>query len=62
MTLRDSSGTIQIGLSNKLLADSWELVKLLELGDIVGVQGKLGKTKTGEITIWVEKIVLLANR
>lgn len=61
MTLRDSSGTIQIGLSNKLLAADWEVVKLLELGDIVGVKGKLGKTKTGEITIWVEKIALLSK-
>jgi lysyl-tRNA synthetase class 2 len=61
MTLRDSSGTIQIGLSNKLLADSWELVKLLDLGDTIGVRGKLGKTKTGEITIWVEELVLLAK-
>jgi lysyl-tRNA synthetase, class II len=61
MTLRDSSGTIQIGLSNKLLAADWEMVKLLELGDIIGVRGKLGKTKTGEITIWVEKIVLLSK-
>jgi lysyl-tRNA synthetase class 2 len=61
MTLRDSSGTIQIGLSNKLLTADWELVKLLELGDIVGVKGKLGKTKTGEITIWVEKISLLSK-
>jgi lysyl-tRNA synthetase class 2 len=61
MTLRDSSGIIQIGLSNKLLADSWELIKLLELGDTIGVHGKLGKTKTGEITIWVEKLVLLCK-
>jgi lysyl-tRNA synthetase, class II len=61
MTLRDSSGIIQIGLSNKLLAESWELIKLLELGDTIGVHGKLGKTKTGEITIWVEKLVLLCK-
>jgi lysyl-tRNA synthetase class 2 len=61
MTIRDSSGTIQIGLSNKLLADSWGLVKLLDLGDTIGVRGKLGKTKTGEITIWVENVVLLSK-
>ena len=61
MTIRDSSGTIQIGLSNKLLADSWELAKLLDLGDMIGVRGKLGKTHTGEITIWVEKFMLLSK-
>ena len=61
MTLRDRSGTIQIGLSKKLLAEQWQLVKLLELGDIIGAAGQLGKTKTGEITIWVEKVILLSK-
>lgn len=53
ITLRDSSGTIQIGLSKTLLGESWPLAKLLELGDIIGASGQLGRTKTGEITIWV---------
>ncbi|MHC5156542.1 MAG: lysine--tRNA ligase [Planctomycetota bacterium] len=61
ITLRDSSGTIQLGLSRKLLADQWPLLKLLELGDIVGARGSLGKTKTGEITIWAEEITLLSK-
>ena len=34
ITLRDSSGTIQLGLSKKLLETQWELIKLVELGDI----------------------------
>jgi lysyl-tRNA synthetase class 2 len=61
ITLRDSSGTIQIGLSKQLLVDRWEVLKLLDLGDIVWVEGQLGKTKTGEITIWVEKIEMLSK-
>ena len=61
MTLRDRSGTIQVGLSKKLLADQWQLVKLLELGDIIGATGQLGKTKTGEITIWADEVVLLSK-
>jgi lysyl-tRNA synthetase class 2 len=55
VTLRDWSGTIQLGLSKKLLDEQWQLAKLLELGDIIGAAGQLGKTKTGEITIWVAK-------
>ena len=55
LTLRDWSGTIQVGLSKKLLGEQWQLAKLLELGDIIGAAGQLGKTKTGEITIWVAK-------
>jgi len=53
ITLRDRSDTIQLGLSKKLLGPQWQLAKLLELGDIIGAEGKLGKTRTGEITIWV---------
>jgi len=52
MTLRDRAGTLQVGLSKKMLGDQWALAKKLELGDIVGCAGKLGKTRTGEITVW----------
>ena len=52
MTLRDSSGSIQIGISKKMIGTQWDLAKLLELGDWIGVEGPLARTKTGEITIW----------
>ncbi len=61
ITLRDRSGTIQIGLSKKLLSEQWTLAKLLELGDIIGASGQLGKTKTGEITIWADNLELLSK-
>lgn len=61
MTLRDSSGTIQLGLSRKQLETQWELIKLLELGDVAAAEGPLGRTKTGEITIFVESITLLSK-
>jgi lysyl-tRNA synthetase class 2 len=55
ITLRDRTGTIQVGLSKGMLTEQWTLAKLLDIGDIIGASGKLGKTKTGEITIWVEE-------
>ncbi|MHC4536495.1 MAG: lysine--tRNA ligase [Planctomycetota bacterium] len=61
ITLRDRSGTIQVGLSKKLLTEQWSLAKLLELGDIIGAAGQLGRTKTGEITIWVDDLVFLSK-
>jgi lysyl-tRNA synthetase class 2 len=61
ITLRDRGGTIQVGLSKKLLGEQWQLAKLLELGDIIGAAGQLGKTKTGEITIWADNIALLSK-
>jgi lysyl-tRNA synthetase class 2 len=64
ITLRDWSGTIQVGLSKKLLGEGesgWPLAKLLELGDVIGAGGQLGKTKTGEITIWVDSLCILSK-
>jgi len=57
ITLRDWSGVIQVGLSKKLLGGQWTLAKLLDLGDIIGVGGRLGRTKTGEITIWADPVL-----
>ncbi len=61
ITLRDRSGTIQVGMSRKLMSEQWQLTKLLELGDIIGAAGQLGKTKTGEITIWADSLTLLSK-
>ena len=61
ITLRDWSGTIQTGLSKKLLSEQWPLAKLLEPGDVIGAAGQLGKTKTGEITIWTDSLTLLSK-
>lgn len=61
ITLRDSSGTIQLGLSKKILAEQWDFVKLLELGDIIGARGQLSRTRTGEITIWSEEVTILSK-
>jgi len=61
ITLRDRSGTIQTGLSKKLLGEQWKLAKLLDLGDTIGASGQLGKTKTGEITVWADSVTLLSK-
>lgn len=61
MTLRDSAGTIQVGYSKKMCAGIWPLIKLFELGDIIGVTGQLGRTRTGEITIWAETATMLCK-
>jgi lysyl-tRNA synthetase class 2 len=39
----------------------FELYRLLDMGDIIGVSGHLFRTKTNELTIWVKDIVLLAK-
>ncbi|HKN59628.1 MAG TPA: OB-fold nucleic acid binding domain-containing protein, partial [Candidatus Acidoferrales bacterium] len=38
---------------------AFKLFQLLDLGDIIGVSGHLFRTKTNELTIWVEQLELL---
>jgi lysyl-tRNA synthetase class 2 len=61
LTLRDGTGDLQVGLSKKAVAQDWPVVKLLDLGDIIGIEGALGTTKTNEITIWADKLALLTK-
>ena len=62
LTVRDLTGDLQFGLSKKGVAgNGFKAAKLLDLGDIVGVEGVLGKTKTGELTLWVSEFTLLAK-
>lgn len=42
-------------------AAAWQAAKLLDLGDIVGAEGRLGRTKTGELTLWVDRFRVLAK-
>ncbi len=51
-TIQDKTGRIQIYISiNDVGEEAYELFKTADIGDIVGVYGKVMKTKTGEITI-----------
>ena len=60
--LRDETGQMQIALRKNALDDTgWALAKLLDLGDIVAVAGPLQRTRTGEITIWAERLTLLCK-
>ncbi len=60
-TVRDARDTIQLGLSKAQLSDQWPILKQLDLGDIVGADGVLGMTKTGELTVWVDNLTMLAK-
>ena len=63
MTLRDGTGDFQIGVSKAAVKpEEFEVaIKLLNLGDIIGVEGPMGKTKTGELTIWPTSVTLLSK-
>ena len=60
--LRDLSGEIQLYFRKDVLGEeSYNLFKLLDLGDIVGVGGTVFVTHTGETTIRVESWQLLSK-
>ena len=60
--LEDRSGKIQIYVKVDMVgAKQYELVKLLDLGDVIGVEGPLFRTKTGEVTLRVQRLTLLTK-
>jgi len=59
--LEDSSGAIQVFLQRDALADVYDDFKTWDVGDVVGADGVLFKTKTGELSVRVERLVLLTK-
>jgi lysyl-tRNA synthetase, class II len=58
----DGKQLLQIYLrSNELSAKTWELVKLLDLGDLIGTEGFLFRTRTDELSIHASSITFLAK-
>ena len=52
VSIKDKSGSIQIYISiNDIGEEAYSLFKTADIGDIIGVRGKIMKTKTGEVTI-----------
>lgn len=62
LKLKDFTGYIQIYAEKKSLPEEdFKLYKKLDIGDIIGVEGTLFKTKTGELTVKANKIVMLTK-
>ncbi|MFC1585517.1 lysine--tRNA ligase [Fibrobacterota bacterium] len=60
--IKDGHGRIQCMITRDISGiQQYELVKLLDIGDWVGVEGKMFLTRTGEYTILADKIQLLAK-
>ncbi len=60
--IQDMYGRIQIYLKKDVVGEkTFEVYKLLDIGDIVGITGKVFKTRTGEITVFAEKLEVLTK-
>jgi len=55
--LQDRSGQLQIFIQKNSIGDElYQEFKSWDVGDIIGARGKLFKTKTGELSVWVEEL------
>jgi len=59
--IEDGSGGIQLRLERDTLQETYEDFKTWDVGDVIGVEGVLFLTKTGELTVKVERAVLLTK-
>lgn len=59
--LEDVSGRLQLYFRQDALGAAWALVQLLDLDDHVGVHGTVFRTRTGEVTVRVTAVELLAK-
>ena len=60
--LKDQTAKVQLYMKKDAIGDeSFDIFEKLDIGDIIGVEGVLLKTRTGEITINIEKFIILCK-
>ncbi len=60
--VQDLKGNIQAYVArDEIGADSYQHFKKFDIGDLIGVRGKVFKTKTGEISVHAEEVTLLSK-
>lgn len=62
LDLKDWTGKIQVAIGRGQVGEAaWALAECFDLGDIIGVDGPLGRTRTGELTIFAEQLHFLTK-
>ncbi len=62
LDIRDWTGQVQVMIGKRQVGEeNWALTQCFDLGDIVGVDGELKRTKTGELTIFAEDLHFLTK-
>lgn len=60
--LKDRKGRIQAYIrKDKVSAEDFNIFKLMDIGDFIGLRGKFFKTRTGELTLLAEALTLLSK-
>jgi lysyl-tRNA synthetase class 2 len=62
ITLSDGEGQLQVYVKKDQVPDrDFNLYKLLDIGDFIGVEGILFRTRTGELTVLANEVMFLAK-
>jgi lysyl-tRNA synthetase class 2 len=59
--IQDERGRIQLYLKKDDIGEAYDAFKLMDIGDIIGVEGYVFKTKTGEISVHASSLALLSK-
>jgi lysyl-tRNA synthetase class 2 len=59
--IMDQKGRIQIYLKKDDIGENYDAFRLMDIGDIIGAEGYVFKTKTGEISVHLKSLKLLAK-
>jgi len=60
--IQDETGKIQVYLRQEDIGEkNYELFRKFDMGDIIGIEGNVFKTKAGELSVWAKKIELLCK-
>ena len=59
--IQDSQGKIQVYLKKDDIGEMYDIFKLLDIGDIIGVEGFIFRTKMGEISVHARKLEVLSK-
>ena len=60
--IKDGSGQIQVYVNKgEIGEEAYELFNKFDIGDFVGVEGRVSKTKTGELTLFAKQVTLLTK-
>lgn len=59
--IQDFTGKIQIYFKKDALGEKYKVFKKIDIGDIIGIKGRLFRTKTDELTVEVETFELLTK-
>lgn len=62
VNIKDASGDIQVFINKNSLGETaYEIFGKFDVGDMIGVEGRISKTKTGELTLFASKVTLLSK-